>query len=109
MSAEAQPAPVWRMISAAFVQFEPAQPVCSRALCSVWSRMTGDQAFMYWIAFCARALLPVKYQRSACAYAAAASSRSSVQPLLGFEYAPHSTIARGAGLRESEASECELS
>jgi hypothetical protein len=32
-----------------------------------------------------------------------ASSRSSVHPLLGLEYEPHSTVARGFGTRVSEA------
>ena len=43
------------------------------------------------------------YQASASVYAAIASSRSSVQPLLGLEYEPHSTIARGLAVRDSEA------
>jgi hypothetical protein len=43
------------------------------------------------------------YHASASVYAAMASSRSSVQPLSGWEYEPHSTVARGFGVRESEA------
>src|SRR5881275_316207 len=45
------------------------------------------------------------YQINASVYAAIASSRSSVQPWFGFEYEPHSTTARGFGVRESDAYE----
>lgn len=43
------------------------------------------------------------YHSSARVYAAMASSRSSVQPMLGLEYEPHSTTDRGFGVRLSEA------
>ncbi|MFD0581490.1 hypothetical protein [Dactylosporangium darangshiense] len=42
-------------------------------------------------------------QASERVYAAIASSRSSVQPLFGLEYEPHSTVARGFGVRLSDA------
>jgi hypothetical protein len=45
----------------------------------------------------------VRYQASASVYAAMASSRSSVQPLFGLEYEPHSTVARGFGTRVRDA------
>lgn len=48
------------------------------------------------------------YQASASVYAAMASWRSSVQPLLGLEYEPHSTLARGAATRDSEAYELPI-
>src|SRR6266540_2807349 len=94
---------VYLMISAARGQTEPAQPVCSGALLLVCALMVADHASIRAIDFCAYAVLPVMYQTSASVYAAMASSRSSVQPLFGFEYGPHSTVARGLGVRDSEA------
>src|ERR1700712_4011366 len=94
-SAWAQPEYVYRMISAARGQDEPAQPVCSSALLFVWLLMTGAHAFMYWIDFGPYLASPDIYQARALPYAASASWRSSVQPLSGFEYDPHSTVARG--------------
>src|SRR4051812_46034217 len=93
------------MISAARGHTEPAQPVCSGALLLVCVVIVADQASISWIDLVAYAELPVMYQASASVYAAIASSRSSVQPLFGFEYGPHSTFDRGLGVRESEAYE----
>jgi len=94
---------VYLMISAARGQEEPAQPVWSGALLLVRSLITADQASMIWIAFCAYRLSWVMHQASESVYAAIASSRPSVQPLLGLEYEPHSTIARGLADRDREA------
>ncbi len=71
---------VYRMISAARGQTEPAQPVCSGALRLVCEVIVADQASISWMDFWAYAALPVMYQASASVYAAIASSRSSVQP-----------------------------
>src|SRR5690349_19933783 len=94
---------VYLMISAARGQTEAAQPVCNGALLPVCDVSVADHASMIWIDFCAYRASPVRYQARASVYAAIASSRSSVQPLLGLEYDPHSTTARGAGVREREA------
>jgi hypothetical protein len=88
---------VYLMISAARGHTEPALPVCSGALLLVCARMVADQASISSIDLRAYAALPVRYQASASVYAAMASSRSSVQPLFGLEYEPHSTVARGFG------------
>ncbi len=79
------PVYVYLMISAALGQEEPAQPVWSGALLLVWSLTTADQASMSWMAFLAYRSSRVMYQARASVYAAMASSRSSVQPLLGLE------------------------
>lgn len=73
------------MISAARGQVEAAQPVCRGPLLPVCEVIVADQASMIWIAFCAYRESPVRHQASAWVYAAIASSRSSVQPLLGLE------------------------
>lgn len=91
------------MISAARGQVEPAHAAWSGALLLVWSVTTADQASMMEIALAAYRASRVMYQASASVYAASASCRSSVQPRLGLEYGPHSTTARGRGVRESEA------
>ena len=68
------------MISAAFGQEEPAQPVCRGALLLVCSLITADQASISSIDFFAYRSSRVMYQASASVYAAIASWRSSVQP-----------------------------
>lgn len=73
------------MISAARGHDEPAQPVCNGALLFVWSLMVADHASMIAMALVAYRLSRVMYQASDSVYAARASSRSSVQPLLGLE------------------------
>src|SRR6266498_13825 len=97
------PGYVYRISSAARDQPVPAHPVCSGALLLLCVLIVEDQASMIWIAFAAYRASRVTYQTSASAYAANASPRSSEQPLLGLEYEPHSTSARGWGVRDSEA------
>src|SRR3954462_10970687 len=99
------PAPEYRMISAARGQTDADQPACRGALLPVWLLTTVDQAFMIWIALSAYRWSLVMYQASASVYAAMASSRSSVHPLFGWLYAPHSTVARGLGVRDRDAYE----
>ncbi len=94
---------VYLMISAARGQTDRPSRSAAARCCWCGPVIVADQASISWIDFCAYALSPVMYQASASVYAAIASSRSSVQPLLGLEYEPHSTIARGLGVRDSEA------
>src|SRR5256886_5894698 len=97
------PGYAYRISSAARDQPVPAQPVCSGALLLVCVLIVADQASMSWIAFLAYRSSRVRYQVSASAYAARASVRSSLQPKLGLEWEPHSTFARGFGVRDSDA------
>jgi hypothetical protein len=53
---------------------------------------------MISIAFSACALSPEMAQSSACVYAATQSRCSSLQPMSGLEYGPHSTVSRGFGV-----------
>src|SRR5256885_5637015 len=94
---------VYLTSSAARDQPTPAQPVCSGALLFVCVVSTADHASMSWIALVAYRPSRVTYHASASPYAASASSRSSEQPRLGLECEPHSTVARGFGVRVSDA------
>ncbi|GAB7039671.1 hypothetical protein JCM9533A_35210 [Catenuloplanes niger JCM 9533] len=102
-SAAGHSAPPYRMISAARGQTDPAQPACSGALLLPWPDSTADHASMISMALAAYRSSRVAYQASASVYAAIASSRSSVHPWFGRECDPHSTVARGFGVRSSDA------
>src|SRR5262245_13046311 len=96
------------MISAARGQTAEVHADWSGALVFVCSFSVVAHAFMIAIERVAYAASPVKYQSSACVYAAVASSISSPQPLFGSEYAPHSTVARGCALYVVEAAPLRL-
>src|ERR1700733_9291142 len=92
---------VYRMISAARGQLVPAHAVCSCALLLVCDLIVADQASISLIDSLAYAALPARSQAGASVSPGIASPRSSVQPRLGLEYEPHSTVARGLGVRVS--------
>src|SRR2546425_800700 len=91
------PGYVYLISSAARDQSAPDQPVCNGALELVCCLSVADQASISRVAWLAYRASRVKYQVNAQAYAASASPRSSLHPLSGLEWEPHSTFARGVG------------